>query len=246
MAKKKIIKKTVARRSLPAKKKTTAKKSGPKKVARKSTPSKKVSRKPAPTVRKSDVKRITKIFAPTKKPAQRISKGKEKHTPKKIAKPILKINLKRASKKSIAKERKRLYNIRYRANQKINATKSKKKRRLLTNKILQTSNALKAIRERAGEKFKAPKMQSQLQTVADDIARIDIFRWEAANAIEEALNSVFFKTYIIDGQEFSSGQPTQILIAVGDMDVRAAAEVPPIYYFTITSNFTQKTLTVTM
>lgn len=244
MAKKKIIKKkTVAHKGVPAKKKPAAKKSAPKKVERKSTPAKKITRKPATVVRKSDVRKATKIFTPVKKQPTKI---RTQHKPKKIAKPILKINLKRASKKSIAKERKRLYNIRYRANQKINQTKSKNKRRLLTNKILQTSNALKAIREKGGEKFKAPKMEPTVKIVADDITKIDIFRWDAADAIEQAIDSGLFKTFIIDTSEYQVNHPTQILMAIGDMDVRAAAEVPPIYYFTITSNFTKKTVTVTM
>jgi hypothetical protein len=191
----------------------------------------KVSQKPVKKV--SKVKR--QVPPPVEKPSRKNKKtvlktevleGKSKSEVRKSYlfedKPLSTVNLEKARKKTIQKEKKKIYSKRSSLKKKLKGAQSNEERQLVLNEIYRTSRWLESASEATGRKKKKATFTQQIETVGPQEIKQNTFVWEASKLIDNLIDSGRFKRFIIDGEEFRASDVMDILSEYDDLADEAA------------------------
>ena len=153
------------------------------------------------------------------------------------------INLKRASKKKIAKERNRVYQLRYRLRKKLDVTESAGERRKIRNQIIRTSEFLDSARNKLGKSIKPVRTPyKRIPEVIDSPQGAwivtSVYKWDAHKVIDILLNEEYFEKYIIDETEFKKRESEDILWEVDELETKA--DMLNIYHLILSQNHDRK------
>jgi hypothetical protein len=127
------------------------------------------------------------------------------------SKPILDIDLDRARKSTIRKNKQAIYNKRSQLKKKLENARNDAERNSVMNEIYRTSRWMEKANERLGKAKKKKGFTNPVERISPKVIKQNEYLWEAHKTIDRLIDSGNFKTFVINGRRFKASQVMDIL-----------------------------------
>lgn len=137
-------------------------------------------------------------------------------------KPVANVNLDKARKGTIRKNKQTVYAKRNRLKKKLESAQNEKERKAALNEIYRTSRWLEKANERLGKKKKKAGYTQKVIAKGKKQLQRNVNLWDAGKAIDQLVDSGEFKTFIVNGQRFRASEVMDIMEEFDNMHEEGA------------------------